>query len=280
MKIADGNEGQAEFWANAGPTWKALQADLDAQVGEHGMIAVDTADVQPGETVIDVGCGTGTSSFVLAARVADTGTVLGLDISPSMVEAASERAADLGAPNVQFEVADVQVRPFDGSADLVFSRFGVMFFGDPAAAFTNLHSALRSSGRMVFVCWQSPAANPWVSEPIEAMREHLDIAFGRDPHAPGPFSLADADRIRSLVGAAGFATIEVASSQRPVVLGDGSLESAVEFMYRLNPATAGLDDTDPELAATLRDAVGKALEPHFGPNGVETDSATWIVHAT
>jgi SAM-dependent methyltransferase len=279
MQIAPGNEPQAELWLNAGPIWTALQDQLDAQVAQHGVAALEVAAAQPGERVLDVGCGTGTTAVQLATAVAPGGSVEGLDISPSMTASAQQRANTAGVANASFTVADAQAHNFEaGAYDLIFSRFGVMFFADPVAAFANLRSALRPGGRLVFSCWQGAAENPWVSKPIEATLKHIDLPIGSDPTAPGPLSLSDPERVRSILDAAGYTDTTLQDVRLPVRLGE-SIEAAAEFLYTLNPATDGLADRDPQLAQNIRDSIGEVLAEHLGPAGVETPSATWVVSA-
>ena len=239
MQIAPGNEPQAKFWANVGPIWAAMQDQLDAQVAEHGQSALDVAAAQPGERVLDVGCGTGTTAVQLAAAVAPDGVVVALDLSQTMVDAASARAEAAGASNISFLTAHAQAHAFEADAyDLIFSRFGVMFFADPVAAFANLRSGLRAGRRMVFSCWQGAADNPWVSKPIMAARQHIEFPMGGDPTAPGPLSLTDPERVRSILGEAGYAEVNLQDVRLQVQLGD-TLEEAVDFMYTLNPGVAG-----------------------------------------
>jgi SAM-dependent methyltransferase len=279
MEVAQGNEPQAEFWRNAGPVWAALQDQLDAQVAPHGLAALEAAAAQAGERALDIGCGTGTTTVQLATSVAPGGSVEGLDISPSMVAAAQQRAESAGVGNASFTVADAQAHPFEaGAYDLVFSRFGVMFFSDPVAAFTNMRSALRPGGRLVFSCWQGPAENEWVSRPLEATRRHIDLPLGNDPTAPGPLSLSDPERVRGILADAGYSEVELQDVRLPVRLGE-TVEAAVDFMYALNPATAGLDDRDAQLARDIRQSLGEVFADYLGPDGVETPSATWLVKA-
>lgn len=274
-QVAPGNEPQAEHWQNAGPIWEALQDQMDARFAEHGVAVIDAAVAKPGERVLDVGCGTGASSLELAARVSPGGEVVGIDISPAMVEAAGQRAAGTRATNASFLVVDAQQEQVESSTfDLVFSQFGVMFFSDPVVAFANLRGGLRSGGRLAFVCWQSAEENPWMTRPMEAVRRHLDVPPGGAPR----FSLADPERIRSILSEAGYGEIAIEDSRRPTFLGP-TLDSAVEDTYQLSPATSGLDEREPELASAVRSSIADALREYEGPAGVQTESAAWVVTA-
>lgn len=273
------NEAQASFWHAAGPVWQQRQEQLDAQISEHGLRAIEVLAPQQGEAIVDIGCGTGTSSFQLAERVGDGGRVIGCDISSTMCDAARARAAALGVGNVEFVTADAHAYTFGPSADAVYSRFGVMFFGDPKGAFANIRTALRPGGRLGFVCWQSPTANPWITVPLEAARKHVEIPFGTDPRAPSPFAFADPEWVREVLVDAGFASVALEPYQASVHLGS-DVDTAVEFLMGINPATAGIAEREPDLASRLFTDVAEALRPYLTEGGVVTDSATWVVTAT
>ena len=273
------NEAQASFWHAAGLVWQQRQEQLDAQISEHGLRAIDVLAPQQGETIVDVGCGTGTSSFQLAERVGDAGRVIGCDISSTMCDAARTRASALGVSNVEFVTADAHAYTFEPSADAVYSRFGVMFFGDPKGAFANIRSALRPGGRLGFVCWQSPMVNPWITVPLEAARKHVELPFGTDPRAPSPFAFGDPEWVREVLVDAGFASVTLEPYQASVHLGS-DVGTAVEFVMGINPATAGIAERDPDLASRLFADVAETLQPYLTDGGVVTDSATWVVTAT
>src|SRR5262249_38336345 len=149
--------------------------------------------------VLDVGCGCGDSTVDLARRVAPDGTVVGMDISAVMLERARQTAREQGV-NARFEHADAQTHAFaPASFDVLFSRFGVMFFADPTAAFANLRSALRPGGKLAFVCWQSLAENPWMLVPLGAAFQIIPPPPMPAPDAPGPFAFADQSRVRSIL---------------------------------------------------------------------------------
>jgi len=152
MSVDATNQAQAEFWTNAGPLWTKLRDRFDAQASQYGLAAIDALAPSEGERVIDIGCGAGTSTIQLAERVGATGSVLGLDISPTMIEGAIHLAEANGATNVSYQVTDAMAEPFQPEADAVFSRFGVMFFSDATAGFANIRNALRPGGRLGFVC--------------------------------------------------------------------------------------------------------------------------------
>jgi SAM-dependent methyltransferase len=160
------NTEQAEFWAQLAPTWIALEDQLQQVGGPPGELAMDRLGLRPGQRVVDLGCGSGRTTLELAARVGPGGEVVGADISAEMLARGRERAAQPGAGNVQFVHADVQVHDFgEARFDAAYSRFGVMFFADPVAAFGNVRRALRPGGTLSFVCWQSVFDNEWMLIP-------------------------------------------------------------------------------------------------------------------
>lgn len=272
------NQVQAEFWEAAGPVWHREQARLDEQINHHSLKAIDSLNPTPGETVVDIGCGTGTTTFQIAERVGVGGLVVGCDISATMVDAARARASALGVENVEFVTGDAHTHQFDPVADAVFSRFGVMFFGDPKGAFANIRTALRPAGRLVFVCWQSPDRNPWVTKPLEVARKYVTLPFATDPRAPSPFAFADPEWVHEVLADAGFSDVTIEPHEAQAYLG-ADLDSAVRFVLGLNPATAGIAERDPATAKTLFAEVADALRPHSTGQGVVTDSATWVVSA-
>ena len=176
-----------------------LQEALDEEHTALGAVAMDRAQVVPGDRVLDVGCGCGHTSLELARRVSPGGSVLGVDISTPMLERASARADDASAANVRFENADAQTFAFEPSAfDLLYSRMGVMFFDDPRAAFENLLRALCPGGRLSFVCWRKLEENPWMSVPLSAAMKHI-TAPERPSRLQGPSAFADPDHVRSIL---------------------------------------------------------------------------------
>src|SRR5882672_4013246 len=201
------NRAQIDYWNHAGASrWVAHQERLDRSFQPIDVAVQARAAAAPDEHVVDVGCGCGGSTLALAERVGPRGSVLGVDVSAPMLARARERAASL--PWVGFTEADATTHRFEPDADLLYSRFGVMFFDDPARAFANLRAALRNSGRMCFVCWRSPAENPWFTVPVAAAERVLGPLPPLPPNAPSPFALADQERVHALLTSAGFRAVQ------------------------------------------------------------------------
>lgn len=233
--------------------------------------------VAPGESVLDVGCGPGTTTVALAERVGAAGLVVGVDVSAPLLAMACHRAA--GLPNVTLVEADAQTAiPLGSPFDAVFSRFGLMFFEDPKAAFANLHQATAPEGRLGFVCWQEPGANPWFLAPLTAIAglPGVDVPPPPGPEQPGPFAFADPDRVRRILVAAGWRDIEVRAYEDEII---DNLDRRVEFSLRQGPAARALGDADDDMRAAavtrVRDALGQAAEGDL----VRLSRAAWIVTA-
>lgn len=276
------NTEQIRYWnESAGPKWVRMQAQLDGQLEPFGLATAEAARVAKGESVLDIGCGCGTTSIALAREVGGRGHVLGVDISAPMLARARERAREQDVGNAEFVQADACDYLFEpGTFDILFSRFGVMFFADPATAFANLAMALRSGGRLAFVCWREPALNPWLRIPTMAAMEHVAIEMPTDPHAPGPFAFADLERVRGLLEVAGFETVSVDPFDHLLTVGAGTnLEETAEFVIGLGPVGNALAEADAAVHERVYTAVRDSLAPYSGADGVSMDSACWLVTA-
>ncbi|AWM78470.1 class I SAM-dependent methyltransferase [Phenylobacterium parvum] len=271
------NAAQVAYWnETAGRTWADLQDRIDRQIRPLGLAAMERLAPASGEQVLDVGCGCGDTSLELARRVGPGGGVLGLDISAPMLEVARGRAEAAGARNLAFDEADAQTAELPGGRDAVFSRFGVMFFADPAAAFANLRSALRPGGRLGFVCWRPLAENLWMRLPAETAAGLAPPAPPPEPGAPGPFAFADPDRVRRILAEAGFTGIDLAPHEEAI--GGLDLEGTVAMSFRVGPLGAILRER-PDLAPLLRERVREAVSPWLRGDAVYMPSATWLVSA-
>jgi SAM-dependent methyltransferase len=273
------NSEQIRYWnETTGPRWVEQEELLDAQVSPLGLAAIERAGVAPGERVLDVGCGCGQTSLQLARRVGPSGAVLGIDVAAVMLERARARAA--GLPNLRFVNADAQTHRFGERFDLVFSRFGVMFFADPPAAFANLRRALLPGGRLAFVCWQAIERNPWMLVPLRALVGLVELPPPPAPGAPGPFSFADPQRVRGILAAAGCSDVALEPQEGELALGaGGGLERAVGLALQIGPAGAALREAGEDVRRRAADAVREALAPFTTPEGVRAGYAAWIATA-
>ena len=228
------NPEQAAYWnSESGKRWVTHDADMDRRLGPIGVELIGCCGIAGGEHVLDIGCGGGSSTQRIARAVGASGKVVGLDISEPLLELAQTRCEALS--QVSFENADAQVHAFSPqSFDLLHSRFGVMFFSDPVAAFGNLLKGLRRDGRLSFVCWASAAENPWFNVPLEVAKRHLGPPEPTPPRAPGPLAFSEPAYVESILLEAGFRepqidtvessmkSIRVGRSSGRVVLEDGA----------------------------------------------------------
>jgi SAM-dependent methyltransferase len=273
------NAAQIDYWnAQAGETWARFQAQLDRQIEPLGLEAMRVLNPGDRERMLDVGCGCGQTTMALAERVGSQGAVVGVDISRPMLEVARGRPTPAGAIQPQFVEADAQSADLGKAAfDAGFSRFGVMFFSDPAAAFANIRATLKPSGRLAFVCWRAYADNPWMRVPMEAAEPLLGPPPPADPTAPGPFAFAEADRVRRILAAAGFSAIAI--DPYDARIGGGDIEETVSLTFRVGPLGRALAENRDKVPA-VADAVREAIRPYDTANGVLMPAAVWIVRAT
>jgi ubiquinone/menaquinone biosynthesis C-methylase UbiE len=280
------SDAQIEYWNGpAAQRWVSYQLELDRALAPFGTAALERAAVQAGQHVLDVGCGCGATSLALAQNVTRTGAVLGLDISSGMLARAREHAA--GLPQLRFHEGDAASfvsTPEAGAFDVVFSRFGVMFFADPTAAFAHLRTQLRAKGRCVFVCWRALADNPWTQIALEVVQSLVpDPAPAAAAGAPGPFAFAERARLEQVLPRAGFARTSIERFDAPVALSTGDSPeddaAAVDFAQQAGPAARLLVGASPALVAEARRAIAKRLEPHRTPRGIVLTGSTWLVEA-
>jgi SAM-dependent methyltransferase len=273
---AGANADQTAYWNEAaGPTWAALQDVMDEQLRELGLRAMAALSPRAGEQLIDIGCGCGDTTLELARRVGPSGAVLGADISTPMLEVARARARAIGLSQASFVRADAQTHAF-APADGAFSRFGVMFFDDPPAAFANIRRALSPGGRLAFVCWRAMRENPWMTAPLDAAAHLLPPQAPPVPHAPGPFGLADRDHLRGVLAAAGFAEISIEPHDQKI--GWADVETAVRAAMNVGPLGRAVGE-NPAAREPVEAAVRQTYATRAGAEGVRLDSATWIILA-
>ena len=239
---------------------------------------IERIAAEKGEKILDVGCGGGITTLKLAALVGEDGGVLGVDVSRQIIDVAIKRAE--GSTNIEFQHSDAGSADLgENKFDLITSRFGVMFFDDPVAAFKNLHRSMKPTGRLVFLCWRTPQENPWMMEPAQATFQILPPPAEKpEPTDPGPFSLGDAEHLTNVLSSAGFNNIDL--EQVDLGLPMDSVDIAVDFLTRLGPAADALKDATEEQRVEVLSAIRRVIEKYNSADGVLAPAATWIVSAS
>ncbi len=273
------NQGQAQYWNAAnGAVWVRLQTMLD---GLFEPIAAEVLRLGfPGEggRVVDIGCGAGATTLAMGRRLGPAGACLGVDISQPLVEAAVARAAGEGLSSVDFKVADAQTYGFEiAGFDAAISRFGVMFFDDPIAAFGNIRRAVRPGGRLAFAAWREPDANRFMTTGIGVARTLQPDLPSYEPDAPGQFGLARAEYIQEVLTGAGWSRIEIQGCDAPGVLPQEALEA---FVTQVGPVGALLRALPAPQRAQAVERVLAAYAPFVREGAARFDMACWLVTAT
>ncbi|MGP8060833.1 MAG: class I SAM-dependent methyltransferase [Acidimicrobiales bacterium] len=272
------NTDMADYW-NGRPAdvWVTEAERFDTMLAPFGRRLLTAVGLEPGERVLDVGCGNGAISLEAARAVGPGGRVTGLDLSAPILGVARRRAEEQGV-EVDFVQCDAQTVSFEQTFDAVVSRFGVMFFDDPDLAFANLARAVRPGGRLCFVCWQEMFANEWIAVPAMAMVAHVGIPELPEPGAPGPFALADGQRTRDLLHSAGWSEVIVEEHKDGMRIGRDP-QDVVSFMLSDEMGRRLVEGKDPEAVQAGTEATLEALRPYATPEGVVLGSAYWLVTA-
>ena len=274
------NADQVEYWNGpAGQKWVDQSDRLDAMLAPFADKVIAAAALTPGEAVMDIGCGAGALTLRVAAKVGAEHGALGVDVSAPLIALARARAAGANLP-ARFELADASAFTAPDPADIVVSRFGVMFFDDPAAAFANIRQSVKPGGRLAFACWQALSLNDWALAPLQAAMPFLKEAPApADPTAPGPFAFQDKDRVAGILSDAGWANVVIEPVEQAIILPGDDTESTAKFMMQLGPlsrllAAQGIDEAQVEAALIA------LMQAHKSPEGrIAMKSACWQVSA-
>ncbi|TAJ69335.1 MAG: class I SAM-dependent methyltransferase [Phenylobacterium sp.] len=269
------NRGQAALWNDAsGRTWVEMQGLLDRMLAPFGERLLEAGFPGEGRRVLDIGCGAGATTLGMARRLGPDGLCLGVDISGPLVAAAKARVEAEGVRSAAFVQADAQTHRFDGGEfDAVVSRFGVMFFDDPEAAFANIRHAARPGAKLAFLAWRSPAENPFMTTAARAAAPFLPPMPTPEPNAPGQFGFADGDRVRRILAASGWSDVDVSPVDVATEIAEADLLS---YVTRLGPAGLALRDMEESARARAIDAIRAAFEPLVQDGAARFTGACWL----
>ena len=271
------NEAQVQLWNGAaGRAWADLEALIETAFSPIETWLADEAERRRARHVLDVGCGTGGTTIAIARRIGREGHCLGVDLSSAMIDRAARRAGEAGvsASFLQADAQDADLSP--GDFDLIVSRFGVMFFADPVAAFANLRGFARKEGELAFVAFRDPAQNPFMTAAERAAAPHLPEMPPRPKDGPGQFAFADADRVRFILDQAGWGDIRIEPIDFACAFPEPGL---VDYFTRLGPLGLFLREADEAVRARMIDAVRPAFDPFVSGDEVRFTAACWAVKA-
>ena len=282
LVLPTSNLEMASYWNHdVGPAWVAESQRLEERLEPFTHALIKALELNVGESVLDVGCGTGFSSKEFSNIVGNTGKVVGIDISKTMIEAARAKWRSNEKLPITFIESDVQTHFFQaGAFDTVASRFGVMFFDNPVKSFRNLHKALKRGGRFVFVCWQEPRANPWFFIGVEELRGLMEFPEAPPPNSPGPFGLSDISRTQGLLNSAGFSSIEVCPMTADMPF-PGSAEDMVDHLLLIGPVASALREFkySSRKVLAIHERMTEVIREMESKQGLVTSASVWIVRA-
>lgn len=277
------NAREVAYW-NSPPTqsWNESFDAIDAFFADATRASMVAARVRPGDHVVDVGCGSGTTVLELSDRVGITGRVLGIDVSQRSVDRARRRLAEASRHNAEIVLADVTEHPFaDNSFDLAYSRFGVMFFSDPRATLRHLRAAMKPAGRLTFLVFRTAQENTWASAPFAAVKDVLPPVPASVPDAPGMFSWADPKRVESILADAGFERITLSPLDLDLMLApQGGAEQAADFIPTIGPLLRAMSTATDHQRESARSRLVSFFVELDRPKGIWLKGAFWTVHAT
>jgi ubiquinone/menaquinone biosynthesis C-methylase UbiE len=276
------NASEVQYWNSARTRpWADEYEAIDRLFAGLTRVALDHAAPKPGERVIDIGCGSGSTVLELAARVGRSGYVLGADVSKPSVERARERIAAAGLRQAEIMLCDVSTHMFAANSfDLVFSRFGVMFFSDPVSTFANIRKAVKPDGRLALAVFRTLQENKWATAIVAAVRHLLPPITPPGPEEPGQFSWGDAARVHRILETAGFQNVSLTSYDIAMPLaGRGEAAEAASFMSRIGPVVRATGEASAEQQQEVRAALETFFRSHEGPEGIVFQGAISIVTA-
>jgi len=273
------NEAMRDYWnGDVGRTWVDMQVRMDTALAPVTAALLDAAAAKPGERVLDIGCGSGATTLAFAAAAGATGHVTGADISAPLLDLARSCAEGTTAAFVEADAASFATTLH---FDLIVSRFGVMFFDDPVAAFAHIRTLAAPDARLAFACWRAPTDNCWATLPIAALGDLLPVSVPDDPHAPGPFAFADVGRVRTILAEAGWHDVATTAFDFAMRMGDGEdpAAAATNFSLRIGPASRAITEAGAIDRAAVEAALARAFAAAAVDGIVALPAAVWLVTA-
>lgn len=272
------NADQLAFWnGKGGNVWVARQSHTDTTLSPMSEALLAFAAPRQGERVLDVGCGCGATTLDFARAVGPDGSVSALDISEPMLTEGARRARSEGLDNIRWSQADAASAAHDGY-DLLTSAFGVMFFGDPVAAFAHMRRSARPGARIAFVSWRPLADNPWMEVPMDAVRPHIPPRPKRAPNAPGMFAFADPDYVDVVLTEAGWAPPQVEKLDVSLdISAGGGLDAAVEQSTQIGAVNSWLRNQSESVISAATASIRDALTPYADETSVNLPAGMWLV---
>jgi ubiquinone/menaquinone biosynthesis C-methylase UbiE len=262
---------------DSGHRWADEADRRDSVLAPIGDVLINAANLQPGEHLLDIGCGCGATTLRAAHAVGDAGFACGLDLSAPMLDIARQRRDTAGVVNAEFVQGDAQTQRFDTTSDVAISRFGTMFFADPVAASTNIARGLAPGGRVCLATWQPLVANDWLTIPGAALLRYGSLPDSAD-RGPGMFGQSDPDTVTSTLQAAGYRDIELTPVTVTMRLGN-DVNDATNYLASSGVGRAVLETVPSDQRAAAIDAVRAVLTDHADDDGVRLDGAIWIIGA-
>tara|TARA_B100001057_G_scaffold265168_1_gene265395 strand:- start:170 stop:1021 length:852 start_codon:yes stop_codon:yes gene_type:complete len=278
MKII--NQEQKEFWnEKKGEIWVSLESKIDKMLGPLGDQAIKILKPKVGEKILDIGCGTGSTSQTLSKLVGESGIITGIDISKPILNFAQKQKENKKIKNINFIQADAQNHQFsDLNFDAVFSRFGIMFFEDPISAFKNIKKSLSCNGRLTFVCWSKREDNDWINLSSNVARQFLELPPKANPKEPGPFAFEDYFYIEEILIKSGWKNIKIKEYKQNIVIGK-TLDYAADFLSRMGPMSVPFENANEQTKEKVISALKECYSQYFTAKGVEFHFSSWIVSA-
>ena len=278
MKII--NQEQKKFWnEKKGEIWVSLESKIDKMLGPLGDQAIKILKPKVGEKILDIGCGTGSTSQTLSKLVGESGIITGIDISKPILNFAQKQKENKKIKNINFIQADAQNHQFsDLNFDAVFSRFGIMFFEDPISAFKNIKKSLSCNGRLTFVCWSKREDNDWINLSSNVASQFLELPPKANPKEPGPFAFEDYFYIEEILIKSGWKNIKIKEYKQNIVIGK-TLDYAADFLSRMGPMSVPFENANEQTKEKVISALKECYSQYFTAKGVEFHFSSWIVSA-